>query len=119
MERKNLIATYVYDVLKLADVVVVDVQCDYLKEDLGNVQTGHADVIALEKSIEIIADRIGPDTLVLIETTVAPGTTEQVAYPIIKKRFEKHRITEGGDGDSCPHRQGSLGAKRSDRQPPA
>ena len=58
VERKNLIATYVYDVLKLADVVVVDVQCDYLKEDLGNVRTGHADVVALEKSIEIIADRI-------------------------------------------------------------
>ena len=94
VERKNLIATHVYDVLKLADVVVVDVQCDYLKEDLGDVRTGHADVISLERSVEIIADRIGPKTLVLIETTVAPGTTEQVAYPIIKKRFEKRGIEE-------------------------
>ena len=33
-EKKTLIATYTYDVLKLADIVVVDVQCDYLKEDL-------------------------------------------------------------------------------------
>jgi len=88
-ERKTLMATYTYDVLKLADVVVVDVQCDYLKESLGNVRTGRADMVALEESFEIIGQRIREDTLVLIETTVAPGTTEQVAYPIIKKMFRK------------------------------
>jgi nucleotide sugar dehydrogenase len=32
--------------------------------------------------------------LVLIETTVAPGTTEQVAYPVIKKTFRKRGIEE-------------------------
>lgn len=92
LERKNLIATYTYEVLSLADVVVVDVQCDYIKEELGDVRSGKAAVQALEVSIEIIADRIPPDCLVLIETTVAPGTTEQVAYPIIKKRFEKRGL---------------------------
>ena len=91
-EKKNFIATYVYDVLKLADVVVVDVQCDYGKNTIGDVKDGEAKVVALENSIGIIAERIGPDCLVLIETTVAPGTTEQVAYPIIKKRFEKRGI---------------------------
>ena len=42
-KKKTLIATYTYDVLKLADVVVVDVQCDYVKEDLGNVRSGETD----------------------------------------------------------------------------
>jgi nucleotide sugar dehydrogenase len=93
LERRNMIATFTYDVLKLADVVVVDVQCDYLKDELGNVENGHADMKALEESIDIIADRVNPNCLILIETTVAPGTTEQVAYPIIKKRFEKRGIT--------------------------
>jgi UDP-N-acetyl-D-glucosamine dehydrogenase len=91
-DKKTLIATYTYDVLKLADVVVVDVQCDYIKEDLGNVRNGHTDMAALEASIGIIADHIPPDALVLIETTVAPGTTEQVAYPIMKKIFRKRNI---------------------------
>ncbi len=91
-EKKTLIATYTYDVLKLADVVVVDVQCDYIKEDLGNVRTGNTDMAALEASIGVIAEHIQPDTLVLIETTVAPGTTEQVAYPIMKKIFRKRKI---------------------------
>ena len=35
-------------VLKLADCVVVDVQCDYVKNDLGNMRTGEADMAALE-----------------------------------------------------------------------
>ena len=90
--KKTLIATYTYDALKLADVVVVDVQCDYLKESLGNVCDGRADMNALEESLEIIAQNINPQTLVLIETTVAPGTTEQIAYPIIKKMFRKRGI---------------------------
>jgi len=91
-EKKTLVATYTYDALKLADVVVVDVQCDYLKESLGNVREGRAGMEALEESLEIIATHINPETLVLIETTVAPGTTEQVAYPIIKKMFRKRGI---------------------------
>ena len=91
-EKKTLVATYTYDALKLADVVVVDVQCDYLKQSLGNVRDGRADMDALEESLEIIGQHINPETLVLIETTVAPGTTEQVAYPIIKKMFRKRGI---------------------------
>ena len=93
-EKKTLIASFTYDALKLADIVVVDVQCDYLKESLGDVRNGQADMGALEKSLEIIAEHISPDTLVLIETTVAPGTTEQVAYPIMKKVFRKRGIDD-------------------------
>jgi len=91
-EKKTLMATYTYEVLSLADVVVVDVQCDYLKEDLGNVRTGRADMAALESSFGVIAQHIPPKALVLIETTVAPGTTEQVAYPVMKKIFKKRGI---------------------------
>jgi nucleotide sugar dehydrogenase len=92
LDKKTLMATYTYDVLKLADVVVVDVQCDYIKEDLGNVRSGSTDMAALEASLGVIAEHIKPDALVLIETTVAPGTTEQVAYPIMKKAFRKRGI---------------------------
>jgi len=91
-KKKTLIATYTYDALSLADVVVVDVQCDYFKEQLGNCRQGRAEIAALEESLKIIGERIGPDCLVLIETTVPPGTTEYVAYPIMKKIFEKRGI---------------------------
>ena len=92
LDKKTLVATYNEDVLKLVDCVVVDVQCDYLKESLGDLATGQADMAALEKSFGTIAERIQPDCLVLIETTVAPGTTEQVAYPQFKKIFKKRGI---------------------------
>lgn len=91
-EKKTLTATFSYEVLKLADVVVSDVQCDYLKESFGNVRDGQTDMVALENSLEIVAEHIAPDTLVIIETTVAPGTTEQVAYPIMRKVFRKRGI---------------------------
>jgi UDP-N-acetyl-D-glucosamine dehydrogenase len=92
LDKKTLIATYTYDVLDLADTVVVDVQCDYHKESLGDVRTGRAEMEALESSIAVIAEHIPPKALVLIETTVAPGTTEQVAYPLMKKIFKKRGI---------------------------
>jgi len=91
-EKKTLTATYTYEALKFADVVVVDIQCDYLKESLGNVRNGRADMEALEESIEIMAEHVPPEALILIETTVAPGTTEQIAYPIIKKAFRRRGI---------------------------
>ncbi|MBN1931070.1 MAG: GDP-mannose dehydrogenase [Desulfobacterales bacterium] len=92
-EKKTLIATFTYDVLALADVVVVDVQCDYNKTSFGNVRQGRADIAALEESLKIIGEKINPECLVLIETTVPPGTTEYVAYPIIKKAFEERGLS--------------------------
>jgi nucleotide sugar dehydrogenase len=92
VEQKTMTATFTEEALSLVDVVVVDVQCDYLKEKLGHCRDGAADMAALEESLGVIAQHIEPHALVLIETTVPPGTTEQVAYPIMKKIFEKRGI---------------------------
>ncbi|MEM5787559.1 MAG: UDP binding domain-containing protein, partial [Syntrophobacteraceae bacterium] len=94
LEKKTLSATFTYDVLSLADVVVVDVQCDYFKETLGNVRQGRAEISALEDCLRVIGEKIRPECLVLIETTVPPGTTQYVAYPVIKKAFEKRGIKD-------------------------
>jgi nucleotide sugar dehydrogenase len=86
-ETRTLVATFNPDCLKLADCVVVDVQCDYAKRDLGKMKTGEADMAALEATMRTIGEKIPPECLVLIETTVAPGTTEFVAFPLLKKAF--------------------------------
>ncbi len=93
-EKKTLTATFTHDALELADVLVVDVQCDFIKEDLGNLKTGFADISALEMSFKVIGEKIRPDCLVLIETTVPPGTTEYVAYPHVKKAFKARGIDD-------------------------
>lgn len=91
-DKKTLIATYNADCLKLADCVVVDVQCDYSKNELGNMKNGEADMAALEATMKTIGQKIQEHCLVLIETTVAPGTTEFVAWPILKKEFAKRGL---------------------------
>jgi len=91
-DKKTLVATFNSDCIKLADAVVVDVQCDYQKQELGNMKTGEADMAALEATMKTIGENMSRDCMVLIETTVAPGTTEFVAWPILKKAFAKRGI---------------------------
>jgi len=93
-DKKTFVATYNPDCLKLADCVVVDVQCDYAKQELGNMRSGETDMAALEASMKTIGENIPPSALTLIETTVAPGTTEFVAWPILKKAFAKRGLKE-------------------------
>ena len=92
LQNKTLVATWNSDCLQFADCVVVDVQCDFAKKELGNMKSGEADMAALEDTMRTIGEKIKPGCLVLIETTVAPGTTEFVAWPILKKEFAKRHI---------------------------
>ena len=92
LKKKTLTATFSYDALKFADILVLDVQCDFIKNELGNLYSGHAEMGAIEESFGIIGKLIDPNCLVLVETTVPPGTTEYIAYPIIKKGFERRGI---------------------------
>lgn len=94
LEKKTLTASFSYEALGLADIVVVDVQCDYTKETLGDVRKGRAEIRALESCLRVIGEKIEPHCLVLIETTVPPGTTEFVAYPILKKAFEARGLVQ-------------------------
>jgi nucleotide sugar dehydrogenase len=92
LKERTLVATYNADCLQFADCVVVDVQCDFTKKELGNMRSGEADMAALEATMRTIGEKITSECLVLIETTVAPGTTEFVAWPILKKAFSKRGI---------------------------
>ena len=56
------------------------------------MSTGEADMAALEATLKTIGQKIPPSCLVLIETTVAPGTTEFVGWPILKKEFSRRGI---------------------------
>ncbi|MBN1629278.1 MAG: GDP-mannose dehydrogenase [Thermoleophilia bacterium] len=91
-DKETLIATFNSDCLALADCVVVDVQCDYTKHSLGDMKTGEVEMAALEATMKTIGEKVPPECLVVIETTVAPGTTEFVAYPIMKKAFQARGI---------------------------
>lgn len=83
---KTLTAPDPYEALRTADLVVFDVPCDYAKKALGDLRNGTVEIRELEQALEGIGEKVGrPKTLVLIRTTVGPVTTEQAAYPIIRK----------------------------------
>ena len=92
LEKKTLTATYNSDCLALADCVVVDVQCDYTKRSLGDMRNGQVEMGALEATMRTIGDKVQSHCLTLIETTVAPGTTEFVAWPLMQKAFARRGI---------------------------
>jgi nucleotide sugar dehydrogenase len=94
LQSETLTATYNSDCLQFADCVVVDVQCDYSKHELGNMRNGEVEMAALEATMKTIGEKIPPKALTLIETTVAPGTTEFVAWPILKKAFARRGLKE-------------------------
>ena len=58
VEKKTLTATYNSECLTLADCVVVDVQCDYTKHDLGDMRTGETEMAALEATMRTIGKAI-------------------------------------------------------------
>lgn len=93
LEQKNLIATTDEDVYSKASVVVVDVQLSITKEDKDDYHKYLLHQSSFEKALHSLGKRIKPDCLILLETTIPPGFTRNVAYPIIKAEFSKRGIT--------------------------
>ena len=76
-ERGNLVATVDEEVYSLASVAVVDVPLDVIQGDNGPT-------VALEGfrlAIRALGRWLQPGALVIIETTVPPGTSEKVVAP--------------------------------------
>lgn len=73
LEKQNFTATFNSDCLSLADVVVVDVQCDYLKRKLGDMRSGEAEMNALEATIRTIGEKIAPNLPGAHRNHVGPG----------------------------------------------
>jgi len=88
VERGNLKATSDKSIYSEADVVLVSINCDLVK------QKGQ-EKIALDHfadSIRKIAENISENTLVIIESTVPPGTCEKLAYPLFVDVFSKRKL---------------------------
>ena len=91
-KNKNFLATYSNFSYSKADVVVVDLHLDIIKKSLGNAYDYHFTFSNYNKAIKSVADNINENTTVIIETTVPPGTTEKVIYPIFRKAFKIRKL---------------------------
>lgn len=72
-----------------ADVVVVDINLDvkYTEDDQPRL-----DLELFQNAVHTLGRYIKPETLVMVETTVPPGTCENVVYPVLMEEFQKRGI---------------------------
>jgi len=89
-KRGNLTATTDDAVYETADVVVIDVAFDipFLDEQ---PQLKMAD---LEEAVRGVSRRIPEGALVIVETTVPPGTCEKIIAPIVKEESRRRGLGE-------------------------
>jgi UDP-N-acetyl-D-glucosamine dehydrogenase len=84
--KGNLMATYDPVAYKYADVIIVDINLDVQKNSNKNASLKDFDVnlSGFKSAIKSIGSNCRDDVLVLVETTVPPGTCEKIVKPIIE-----------------------------------
>ena len=94
-QKGNLLATFDSYAYTKADVIIVDINLDVAKESdfYGELNDFEVDLTAFKKAMKAIGDNCKEDVLILIETTVPPGTSKKVAYPIIKECLIKRGLS--------------------------
>lgn len=92
----NLKATTNYSILSKADVVLVDVETPTDEHHIPRYQ-------ALRGACTSLGEHTKPGALVIIESTVAPGTITNTVIPILTEAAQKRNITPFHIG-ACPER---------------
>jgi UDP-N-acetyl-D-glucosamine dehydrogenase len=79
----NLTATSSGFAFSLADVIVIDINLD-VSRSVDTIQNYEVVNEPFQKGVTTIARYVTEDTLIVVETTVPPGTTERVVAPIVR-----------------------------------
>lgn len=87
--------TYAYSV---ADVIIVDINLDVQKREKqeNDLRNYDVDLTGFKKAITSIGDNCKESALVLVETTVPPGTCGKVVLPILKERLKLRGLPADG-----------------------
>ena len=94
-EKANFYATYDPYAYSKANVIIVDINLDVAKNSdfNGELKDFNVDLTPFKKAIKSIGDNCKEDVLILIETTVPPGTSQNIAYPIIVECLENRGLS--------------------------
>jgi len=88
VKRGNLNASHDISLYSQADIVIVSINCDLVNKN-------GKDKIVLSpfiNSLKEIANNIKEETLVIIESTVPPGTCQKIVYPLFKDILNTRKI---------------------------
>jgi len=91
-QKNNLHATWVSQAHTEADIILIDINLDVEKIELGKAVNSRVKINQFKEAITDIGGRMRPDALLIIETTVPPGTIEKIVAPIISEKFRERKI---------------------------
>jgi UDP-N-acetyl-D-glucosamine dehydrogenase len=94
-KKGNLLATYDPIAYCYADIIIVDINLDVQKWSNQDEILSSFDVnlSGFKSAITSIGENCRDDVLVLVETTVPPGTCENVVKPILENQLVKRGLT--------------------------
>lgn len=93
----NIIATTDPLAYQYASVVIVDINLDVVKskDGVGHINDYDVPMRNFEGAIRSIGKNCRPDALILVETTVPPGTCSKIVKPILLEELKKRGLDTG------------------------
>ena len=93
-DQGNFFATYDPYAYAVADVVIVDINLDVEKrsDESGRLRSFDVDLSGFRQAMRAIGQHCKEDVLILVETTVPPGTCKKVVQPIIEEELERRAL---------------------------
>lgn len=94
LQKKNYYASFDSYAYSKADVVVVDINLDVQKRstEQKDLEGYDVDLTPFKKAIEAIGSNCKEDVLVLVETTVPPGTAQKIVRPLLEASLTKRGL---------------------------
>ncbi len=94
--RGNLIATTDTAAYRLASVILIDINLDLDLDATPGSEGGHeaVDFTALRRAAATIGREMQPSALVIVESTVPPGTCEAVVAPVLEAELRARGLDQ-------------------------
>ena len=93
-KKKNFYATYDSYAYSKADIIIVDINLDVNKKNnfKGKSKNFSVNLNPFKNAIKTIGQKCKEDILIIVETTVPPGTCQEIVYPEIKNALQKRKL---------------------------
>tara|TARA_Y100000590_G_scaffold461493_1_gene623195 strand:- start:6736 stop:8166 length:1431 start_codon:yes stop_codon:yes gene_type:complete len=94
LSKGNFLATYDKKAYSFADVIIIDVNLDVEKNNnnFGGLDGFNVDLSHFKSAIKTIGENCKHDALILVETTVPPGTCQKIIMPQIQECLKKRNL---------------------------
>ena len=94
IKRGNFYATYDEYAYSLANYIIIDINLDVEKINSasGSLENYNVNITPFKNAIKTISNNCKEDVLILVETTVPPGTCKSLVKPIIESGLKKRKL---------------------------